>query len=192
MKHLKSFQELIESTSAGSFSRTDITPFKYTQIYDPRIGYSNMDFIYDLKNIFKGLNREEREDVSAIVAKFTGSTSIDSIQNMPERLLTKLIEEVEFFLDSKSEFQLRMYPDGYVLCFEDIKARGEKLDIYYSPSKKMIKIVSQTGAASEPEELVPLENFETSKYDLSDQDFQTTISNCDQKFTRKSPDSYQQ
>ena len=192
MKHLKSFIELSESTSAGSFARVDVVPFKYSQTYDYRVGYSNMNFIQDLKILFKDLKRENRENLVAIISKSTGSTSLDSIQNLAPKMLGILIEEVQFFLDSTANFELKMYPDGYVLCFDDVNGRDGKFDIYYSPSKKKIKLVLQTGEAAEPEILMDIEEFFPDRYNISDVDFQSTIKNCDKFIKRKIPDTYQQ
>ena len=185
MKHLKTFTELTESSSAGSQQTNDILPFKYAGVYDPRVGYNKSDFISDLELMFKKMGNSDKDDVKIIIKSLTGSESIDSIINLRSKELNLLMKAIEDFLDSKADFQLSIYPDGYVLCFENIKTDGKKYDIYFSPAKNNLKIVIQTGSAVEPEYIQAIEEFDPKEYGIEKEDFSKTIEQAKNIFKQK-------
>ena len=185
MKHIKYFKELIESTSAGSQETNNIMPFKYSKVYDPRIGYNKQEFFDDLGIIMKELDDTNKKNLLTIIKSMTGEGSIDSVLNIQSRILNDLMDKVEKFLDSKADFQLNMYPDGYVLCFEDIRRDGKKYDLYFNPTNNRIKIVSQTGAALEPENYFSLADFMPKKYNIDENDFSSTIEKTKSLFAKK-------
>jgi len=185
MKHLKTFTELTESSSAGSQETNDILPFKYAGVYDPRVGYNKTDFIADVEIMLKNMDEQDKEDIKVIIKSLTGSGSVDSIRNLRSKELNLLMKAIEDFLDSKADFQLTIYPDGYVLCFENIRAGKKKYDIYFSPKKNDIKIVPQTGSAVEPEYISTIENFDPKKYGIEKDDFLKTIEQAKNIFMQK-------
>jgi len=185
MKHLKTFTELTESSSAGSQETNEILPFKYACVYDPRIGYNKSDFISDLEILFKKMSVSDKDDIKIIIKSLTGAGSIDSIMNLRSKELNLLMKAIEDFLDSKADFQLSIYPDGYVLCFENIKAGKRKYDIYFSPAKNNLKIVPQTGSAIEPEYVQSIEEFDPEKYGIEKEDFLKTLEQAKNIFMRK-------
>ena len=185
MKHLKTFSELTESSSAGSQETNDVLPFKYTKVYDPRIGYNKNDFVNDMDLITKTMEDSDKGDIGIIIKSLTGSVSIDSIHNLRSKQLNQLIHSIEDFLDSKADFELKMYPDGYVLCFENLKVGKKKYDIYYSPAKNNLKIVHQTGSAIEPEYISSIEDFKPKSYGIEEKDFEKTIEQTNHIFKKK-------
>ena len=185
MRHLKTYRELKESSSAGSQETNGTTPFKYSKIYDPRIGYNKTEFISDLNILYKEKNNDEKRDLCEVIKKFTGIPKIDSIQNLRTLDLNKLIKMVEEFLDSKADYVLNIYPDGYVLCFENIITKLGKYDIYFHPNKDIIKTVKQTGSTLEPEKYIKLDTFSPLKYNIKEKDFLETIKKCKLLFRQK-------
>lgn len=185
MKHLKTFTELVESSSAGSNSPNDVIPFKYTTVYDPRIGYNKTDFIDDLNLLTQNMDEIDKRDLGLIIQSVTGSSSFDSILNLRSKSVEQLIKLVEEFMSSKADFELRLFPDGYVLCFENIRGGNSKFDIYYHPKKGMIKLVTQTPDAIEPETLIPINNFDPTKIGIETNDFELTIKKADSIFKQK-------
>ena len=92
MKHLKTYKQLIESTSAGSQETSGVMPFKYTRVYDPRIGYNKVEFMTDLGMIINDLSDNEGKDLLSIIQKVTGSASVDSIDSIRTLDLNSLIK----------------------------------------------------------------------------------------------------
>ncbi len=185
MRHLKGFLELFESTSAGSQGTNGVAPFKYAKLYDPRIGYNKVDFVEDLKTIYKDLDVESRKNLLHIIESFTGQATLESPVNMVTSTLNKLMKAVSDFLDSKSDFELFQYPDGYVLCFEDVTQNGRMYDIYFNPDSGKIKVSYQTGSTIEPEDIVKIEGFDPKKFGISEVDFDSTIRRAKSIFKRK-------
>jgi len=185
MRHLKGFLELFESSSAGSQGTNGVAPFKYAKLYDPRIGYNKVDFVEDLKIIYNDLDVESKKNLLHIIESFTGQKTLESSVNIPTSTLNKLMKAVSDFLDSKSDFELFQYPDGYVLCFEDVVQNTRLYDIYFNPDNDKIKISYQTGSTIEPEDIVKIDSFAPEKFGISDTDFDSTIRRARSLFKRK-------
>lgn len=185
MRHLKGFLELFESSSAGSQGTNGVAPFKYAKLYDPRIGYNKVDFVEDLKTIYNDLDGESKKDLLHIIESFTGQGTLESPVNLPTSTLNKLMKAVSDFLDSKSDFELFQYPDGYVLCFEDVVYNNRLYDIYFNPDRDKIKISYQTGSTVEPEDIMGVDTFVPKKFGVSDSDFDSTIRRARSLFKRK-------
>lgn len=181
MKHILSYSDLFESTSAGSQDRgsSDIPPFKFAINFDPRLGYTKHDFQQDLIEIYQGYSTKERRDLMDVIFKSAGIFRISDIDNLPQDRVDKLIKSVEEFMESKSEYKLEILPDGFVLCFENLKHRKRSCDVYYSPSESMVKI-SYTDSYPEDEDvLVKLEGFSPASIGVKSDDFLKTVEKCD-------------
>lgn len=185
MRHLKGFLELFESSSAGSQGTNGVAPFKYAKLYDPRIGYNKVDFVEDLKNIYKDLDERSRKNLLHIIESFTGQATLESPVNIVTSTLNKLMKAVSDFLDSRSDFELFQYPDGYVLCFEDVINDNRPYDIYFNPNFDKIKISYQTGSTIEPEDIVAVKDFSPKNFGISEADFDSTIKRARSLFKRK-------
>lgn len=174
MKYIKSYN-IFESSSAGSQDTNNILPFKYTKNYDPRIGYNTVDFIQDLSIILEEGNDKQKDDILSIISSITGEPLLSSIRLLNVLSLNRLISLVGNYLDSKSDYKLEIYPDGYVLCFENLPYKDLFYDIYYSPKKQMIKIVPQEGNPSEKEYRKKVENFNYTKFGITPDDYEKTL-----------------
>ena len=175
MKNLKTFKELTESTSAGSQETNEVCPFRFSVVYDPRIGYNKGEFVSDLEIIIKKLSPSEKNELLSIIKGATGEASLNSIRGIKVIPLNELIHQVEEFISSKSDFKLRVYPDGFILCFENVVSGRTRFDIYYRPNSESIKIVPQTGASVEVERIIEIGKFSPIRFGISDEDFKRTI-----------------
>lgn len=199
MKHLYSYKELYESTSAGSQDRgsVDLPPFKFAINYDSRLGYTKRDFCSDLTEIYKGMTNRDRSELMKVIVEFGGVYRISEISNLSQETVDILIKEIETHMDSKSSHKMQVLPDGYILCYEDLKHRGRICDLYYSPFRMNIKI-SYTDAYPEMEDLlISLDKFDPASVKVDLDDFTEVRNKCDNFIgtnevivLKDSPDSY--
>ena len=181
MKHLFTYKDLFESTSAGSQDRgsVDLPPFKFAINYDSRLGYTKRDFCSDLTEIYKGMSNRDRTELMKVIAKFGGVFRISEISNLSQEAVDLLIKEVESHLDSKSSYKMHVLPDGYILCYEGLKHKRRICDLYYSPTKMSIKI-SYTDFYPEVDDLViSVEKFDPSSVNVDLNDFLEVKNKCD-------------
>ena len=186
MKHLLTYRGLFESTSAGSQDRgsSDVPPFKFAINFDPRLGYTKHDFTHDLTEIYKGYTGRERKELMDVVFKSCGIFRISDILDLPQDRVDGLIKDVERYMESKSEYKLEIFPDGFILCFEGLKHRGRTCDVYYSPSESKVKI-SYTDLYPENEEIViGIDGFSPVSVGIKPDDFLATVEKCD-NYSRK-------
>ena len=88
------------------------------------------------------------------------------------------MKDIEEFLASKAESILRVLPDGFVLCYENIKYKGRICDIYYSPTEKCVKI-SYSDVYPENEEYeIPLNDFKPDVFGIKEDDFKLIMDKC--------------
>lgn len=180
MKFLLNFKQISESTSAFSQERAgwDFPPFKFAKNFDPRIGYSKDDFYNDLCSIYRELEKEKRDKIMAIVKEVAGIDRLKNIKGLNNLLVNKLMKRIEDFLKSKSEPVLKILPDGFVLCYENIKRNGRVFDVYYSPTDKVIKI-SYVDLYPENEELQKeLNDFNSESFGIKKEDFESVMDKC--------------
>lgn len=180
MKHILSYRDLFESTSAGSQDRgsSDVPPFKFAINFDPRLGYTKHDFAKDLTEIYVGYSLRDRKDLMDVVFKSAAIFKISDINDLPQDRVDKLIKNVEEYMESKSEYKLEILPDGFILCFENLKHRKRSCDVYYSPSESMIKI-SYTDSYPENEDVfVNAEGFSPVSIGVDPEDFLNTVEKC--------------
>ena len=180
MKFLLKFKDLSESTSAFSQERAgwEFPPFKFAKNFDPRIGYSKDDFYVDICAIYKEANREKRDGIMLIAKNTADIRRLSEIKNLNNKVVNLLMKDIEEFLASKSESVLRVLPDGFVLCYENIKYKGRICDIYYSPTEKCVKI-SYSDVYPENEEYeISLNDFKPDVFGVKDEDFKFTIDKC--------------
>lgn len=173
--------DLFESTSAGSQDRgsSDVPPFKFAINFDPRLGYTKQDFAKDLTEIYLGYSIRDRKDLMDVVFKSAAIFKISDINNLPQDRVDKLIKSVEEYMESKSEYKLEILPDGFILCFENLKHRKRSCDVYYSPSESMVKI-SYTDTYPENEDVViKIAEFSPSSIGVDNEDFLNTVEKCD-------------
>lgn len=199
MKHIFSYKDLFESTSAGSQDRgtADISPFKFAINYDPRLGYTKKDFSMDLIEIYKGMSKRERSELMNVVFKSGGIFRISEIPDLSQETVDRIIKEVEAHLDSKSVYKMQVLPDGYILCYEGLKHKGRFCDVYYSPTESKVKI-SYTDTYPEMENvIISLESFNPSSVNIESDDFESTKNKCDNFVgtnqiiaSKDSPDNY--
>ena len=133
----------------------------------------------DLNDIMEELSKEDQKDLLLLIKGLTGFTTIEELEKINSRDLDTVIKEVENFLNSKSDFEIKQYPDGYYLIFEDVKDDNGLNDIYYHPIKKSIKIVQQNGNAAENEIIVELSKFRPINFGIENEDFLATINQVD-------------
>ena len=181
MKHLLSFKSLSESTSAFSQERSgwDYKPFKYAKNYDPRVGYSSMDFLTDIISIYKSASLSKRKGLMDAVTASCGIFRLREIENLPNDVVNRLMKDVEIFLSSKSNNKMQVLPDGFILCFENMSNNGKVCDIYYSPFEKLIKVVYTDYYPESEERLVKLDEFKPELSGIKNDDFKNTIEKCD-------------
>ena len=151
MKHILKFKDLFESTSAASQERAgwDYPPFKFAKNFDPRLGYSKSDFTKDLVEIYKESKADKRKGLMDTIFKSTGVMKISQVENLQNSQVDKLMREIESFLESQAAEKLKILPDGFVLCYENLRdPEGERVDIYYSPVSQRVR-VSYTGTYPE-------------------------------------------
>jgi hypothetical protein len=199
LKHIFSYKDLFESTSAGSQDRgsADLSPFKFAINYDPRLGYTKNDFYNDLIEIYKGLTKRERSELMDVISKSGGVFRISKIQDLSQETVDRIIKDVEAHLDSKSAYKMQVLPDGYILCYEGLKYRNRLCDIYYSPLELRIKI-SYTDTYPEMEDKnIPVEEFNPSSINVDSDDFLAIKAKCDNFIgtnqtiaAKDTPDSY--
>ena len=181
MKHILSYSDLYESTSAGSQDRgsSDVPPFKFAINFDPRLGYTKHDFTQDLIEIYRGYSSRDRRDLMDVIFKSAGIFKISDIVELPQDRVDKLIKNVEEYMESKSEYKLEILPDGFILCFEGLKHRKRVCDVYYSPSERKVKI-SYTDSYPENEDIIlNIEGFSPVSVGVNPEDFLATIDKCD-------------
>ena len=100
------------------------------------------------------------------------------IKNLSNTVVNKLMKDIENFIESKSESVLRILPDGFVLCYEDMRHKGRICDIYYSPTEKSIKI-SYSDVYPENEEYeMSLEDFNPGMFNIKEDDFKSVLDKC--------------
>lgn len=189
MNHLKSFKELYESTSAGSFERDMVAPFKYSKIFDERIGYSKNEFLEDLKLMKTETDPDEFNDIREIIYKYTGKTTLDSVLLLKSKTFNILVKEIEMYLDSKGDFELLEFPDGYILCFEDIKKGSDLVDIYFNPDVDIIRCVVTSASPVETETEFSIGKFDFTKYGLDEDDFNHMVNSCREMKAKKAGDT---
>lgn len=199
MKHIFTYKDLFESTSAGSQDRgsADLSPFKFAINYDPRLGYTKKDFCSDLVEIYKGLSKRERDELMDVIFKSGGIFRISKIEDLSQETVDRIIKDVETHLDSKSAYKMQVLPDGYILCYEGLKHKGRLCDVYYSPSELNIKI-SYTDTYPEMEDIkIPVEEFNSSSLNIDSEDFLAIRNKCDNFIgvnqviaSKDTPDSY--
>jgi len=182
LKHLLTFKGLFESISAYSHERAgwDFPPFKFARNFDPRLGYSKDDFCNDVIEIYKESDDSKRTGLMDVIYKSCGALRISQIRELQNTQADKLMKEVEAFLESQASEILKILPDGFILCYEDIMDHeGKRIDLYYSPIAKKIR-VCYTGSYPEVEEYeCSLEEFKPTKYKIDQEDFNDVISKCD-------------
>lgn len=173
LKHLKSFSSLFESTSAGSHDRgySEVSPFKYAINYDHRIGYSKDDLAKDLNEIYLKSSHKERSEMMDFIFKNSGILRISQIPELPQDKIDSLTKALEKFLDSRAEHNPQILPDGYFLCYENLKRKGRKCDVYYSPSLKSVKISFTDSYPENDEEIISAEEFSPESIGVNNEDF---------------------
>jgi hypothetical protein len=199
LKHLFSYKDLFESTSAGSQDRgtADLSPFKFAINYDPRLGYTKKDFSMDLIEIYKGMSKRERSELMDVVFKSGGVFRISEISELSQETVDEIMKNVEALLDSKSVYRMQLLPDGYILCYEGLKHKGRLCDVYYSPTDEKVKI-SYTDTYPEMEAVtISAESFNPSSVNIETDDFLSTKNKCDNFIgtnqiiaSKDSPDNY--
>jgi hypothetical protein len=181
LKHILTFSDLFESTSAYSHERAgwDFPPFKFAKSFDPRLGYSKDDFCKDVIEIYKESDDNKRSGLMDVIYKSSGALRISQIRELQNTQVNKLMKEVEEFLESQASEILKILPDGFVLCYENIMdEKGKRIDLYYSPIAKRIR-VCYTGTYPEIEEYeCTLEEFKPMKYKIGPEDFNDVIKKC--------------
>jgi hypothetical protein len=181
LKHIFSYKDLFESTSAGSQDRgtADVSPFKFAINYDPRLGYTKKDFSMDLVEIYKGMSKRERSELMNVIFKSGGVFRISEISELSQETVDRIIKEVEMHLDSKSVYKMQVLPDGYILCYEGLKHKKRSCDVYYSPTESKVKI-SYTDTYPEMENvIISLESFNPSSVNIESDDFLSIKNKCD-------------
>lgn len=181
MKYILTFTGLSESTSAYSHERAgwDFPPFKFARSFDPRLGYSKDDFCKDVIQIYKECDNDKRSSLMAIIYKSSGAIRISQIRELQNTQVNKLMKKVEEFLESQASEILKILPDGFILCYENIRdAEGKRIDLYYSPISKKIR-VCYTGTYPETEEYeYALDEFKPIKFKIGIKDFNDAILKC--------------
>jgi len=199
LKHLSTYKDLFESTSAGSQDRgsVDLPPFKFAINYDSRLGYTKRDFCSDLAEIYRGMTKKERSELMDVVFKNAGVFRISRMTDLSQETVDRVMQAVELHLDSKSDYKMQVLPDGYILCFEGLKNRKRLCDVYYSPSESKVKI-SYTDSYPEMEDVViSIDDFRPSSINVESDDFSNTIKKCNDFLgnteitaSKDSPDNY--
>lgn len=177
LKHLKSFSSIFESTSAGSHDRgySEISPFKYAINFDHRIGYSKEDFAKDLNEIYLRSSNKERSEMMDFIFKNSGVLKISQIPELSQAKVDSIIKDLEKFLDSRAEHNPQIFPDGYFLCYEDLRKNGRKCDAYYSPSLKCVKICFTDSYPENEEEVIQIDDFSPKSIGIEDNDFSALL-----------------
>lgn len=199
MKHLSTYKDLFESTSAGSQDRgsVDLPPFKFAINYDSRLGYTKHDFCSDLAEIYRGMTKKERSELMDVVFKNAGVFRISRMTDLSQETVDRVMRAVELHLDSKSDYKMQVLPDGYILCFEGLKSKKRLCDVYYSPSELKVKI-SYTDSYPEMEDvIISIDDFNPSSINVESDDFSSTIKKCNDFLgnievtaLKDSPDNY--
>jgi hypothetical protein len=187
VKFILNFKELFESTSAFSQERAgwEYPPFKFAKNFDPRIGYSKDDFCIDLVQIYKESDAKTRKELMSVISKVAGVFRISKIKRLQNDLVNRIMKEVEEFLESKAEKELIILPDGFILCYEDMKKGNTICDLYYSPFQKIIKISYTDVYPEDKDFLVGLDEFNPADFKISDPDFKSVIDKCDTSASKK-------
>ena len=162
-----------------------VSPFKYSKTFDERIGYSKKEFVEDLKLMKNDTDPEEFNDIREIIYKYTGKTTLDSILMLKSKTFDLLVKEIELYLDSAGDFELLEFPDGFILCFEDIQKGNKMVDIYFDPSNDIIRCVTTSDSPVETEEEFTLGEFEPIKYNLEEIDFDRMVKSCRDMISKK-------
>jgi hypothetical protein len=178
LRHIKSFSSLFESTSAGSHDRgySDVPPFKYAINFDHRIGYSKDDFAKDLNEIYLRSSSKEKSEMMDFIFKNSGILKISQIPELSQEKIDTLIKDLEGFLDSRAEHNPKMLPDGYLLCYENLRKKGRRCDVYYSPSLKSVKICFTDSYPEKDDEVISLEDFIPDSVGINQKEFSNLLS----------------
>lgn len=182
MKYILKFNDLFESVSAASHERSgwDYPPFKFAKNFDPRVGYSKKDFCRDLRRIYLKLERPKKSGLMKTIFSISGMTEISQIENLPNSKVDSLMRAIEEFLESKVSDKLKILPDGFILCYENIKdPENRRVDIYYSPVLKIIRISYTDEYPETREEELSLEEFRPFSFKIDPKEFKKTIDKCD-------------
>lgn len=177
LRHIKTFNSLFESTSAGSHDRgaSNVSPFKYAINFDHRIGYSKEDFIKDLSEIYTKSTHKERRNLMDLVFKNSGIFRISQISDLSQEKVDLLTKAIEEFLDSKADYKPQFLPDGYFLCYENLGKGGRRCDIYYSPKLQTVKVCF-TDSYPEAEEIkYDIEEFSPESVGIDAEDFSKLV-----------------
>jgi hypothetical protein len=186
LKHLRTYREVFESTSAGSHDRgVETSPFKYSKVYDHRLGYTKNDFCEDLEMIYKELNTIERRELMDVVYRFSGAFRINTLRSLSQEAIDKLIPEVEKYLDAKSNYRPIILPDGYMLCYNGVRYNKTICDIYYSPYEGIIKIAFVDEYPELDDRYMDLEDFSPATAGIKQEDFDDIVAKCDRFSKRK-------
>jgi hypothetical protein len=173
LKYLKSFSSLFESSSAGSHDRgySEVSPFKYAINFDHRIGYSKEDFANDLKEIYSKSSSKEKSEMMDFLFKKSGVLKISQIPELSQEKIDELIKDLESFLDSRAEHNPQILPDGYFLCYENLKKNSRRCDVYYSPTVNSVKICFTDSYPENDEVIISSEEFDPESVGIGEKDF---------------------
>jgi hypothetical protein len=185
LKHLKTYKGLFESTSAGSHERgAETPPFKYSKVYDHRLGYTKNDFCEDLEMIYKELSTIERRELMDVIFRFSGAFRINTLRTASQEAIDKLIPEVEKYLDARANYRPIILPDGYMLCYNGVKYSDAICDLYYSPYEGMIKIAFVNEYPEIDEKYIDFEDFNPATAGIKQDDFDSVVAKCD-RFSKR-------
>lgn len=154
MKHLKStsdfFQELSESSSAGSRTMPYNLHLKNSYIYDPRLHYNHEALMKDLYiNLDKAVLTKTA--VMQILGKYYNAKNIQDIKMLNNTQLRDFISDLNIYIDYKEQKKLqdKVLPGGLVHAGKTQEKRSkEKGDLYFDPLSKEYIFVSEEGEES--------------------------------------------
>lgn len=154
MKHLKStsdfFQELSESSSAGSRTMPYNLHLKNSYIYDPRLHYNHEALMKDLYiNLDKAVLTKTA--VMQILSKYCNAKNIQDIKMLNNTQLRDFISDLNIYISYKERdnFKDSILPSGLIHKGNAREKRSkEKGDLYFDPLSKEYVFVSEEGEES--------------------------------------------
>ena len=154
MKHIKTsftfFQEILESSSAGSRALPHNLHLKNSYIYDPRLHYNHKALIKDLYiNMDKAVLTKTA--VMQILGKYINAKSFEDIKKLNNFQLKGLISDLNILIatQEQEQHQDRILPSGLVYRGKTSKKEGkEKGDLYFDPLVKEYIFVNEEGEES--------------------------------------------
>jgi len=163
------YQYIKESTSAGSLDKIEGEYFKFSEFYDPRLGYGSQDFLKDIKNLIDKSDEERSKDIKEIIGFYTGSEDLETILTISKSNVVKIMRALENYIESENYIEMEFLPDGSLLFLEGKRIPdGKMCDFYINSKGDIINVVGHTGEGRFIERFIKVDEFNTDEWGFNE------------------------